>query len=297
MFQFASLVSFDGIHPGYVKWDRVQVPHSLQINLKFKTQSESGLIYHLVNADGTPVSSLALINGRLVLESQGAVLMTNSPDIRFNDNEWHVITATHNETSLRLDIDDSEDESTNSAPYPQEINNGALYVGNVPDDASSGLKFEPFVGCIGDTTLNGVIVNFANSTERPYAHLSQCNRPDQMISSNHDPALSVYPSPPPSSWQELTTTVVDPGLGVEDYQVAGPVQDRISGGDDDDATAAPITVIQTTSSVMWPTSTKEPETVDGCRLPHYPATDPDQSIENAWRFGTLRINVDTRQCA
>ncbi|XP_011495348.1 PREDICTED: laminin subunit alpha [Ceratosolen solmsi marchali] len=286
--KFASLVSFDGVHPGYVKWDRVQVPHSLQINLKFKTQSESGLIYHLVNADGSPASSLSLVSGRLVLESQGEHLETNSPDIRFNDNEWHVITATHNGTVLRLDIDDSEDESTNGAPYPREINDGALYVGNVPDHLKGELKIEPFVGCIGDTTLNGVIVNFANSTERPYAHLSQCNRPDQMISSYNDPSISAHPSPPPSSWQELTTNVADVGLGGEDAQAPGSIEGRIPGSDEDDSTmAAPVTVMQTTSPITaWPTSTREPETVDGCRLPYYPATDPDQFVENAWRFGT-----------
>lgn len=33
-------------------------------------------------------------------------------------------------------------------------------------------------------------------------------------------------------------------------------------------------------------TTKEPESVDGCKLPYYPANDPDQRSENAWRFGT-----------
>ena len=177
--QFASLVSFDSVHPGYVKWEKVVVPHSLQINLKFKTQSENGLIYHLVNADGSPASTLSLDNNRLVLESQGERLETNTPEIRFNDDEWHVITATHNETTLKLDIDDVEQESTDTAPYPRQVNDGALYVGSVPDELRNSVNAEPFVGCIGDTTLNGLIVNFANSTERPHAHLAQCNRPDQ----------------------------------------------------------------------------------------------------------------------
>lgn len=169
------------MHPGYVKWEKVMVPHQLQINLKFKTQSENGLIYYLVNGDGTPASSLALVNGQLVLESQGGRVETNTQDIRFSDNEWHVITATHNESSLRLDIDDLEDEGINNAPYPRQINDGALYVGNVPENVGDALSYVPFVGCIGDTTLNGMIVNFATTTERQHAHLAQCNRPDQSM--------------------------------------------------------------------------------------------------------------------
>lgn len=155
------------------------MPHALQINLKFKTQNKNGVIYHLVNEDGSPASTLSLVNGQLVLESQGERLEANTPDIRFDDNEWHVITATHNDTILRLDIDDVEVESTDNAPPPRQINEGALYVGNVPEQVSYGRSFEPFVGCIGDTTLNGIIVNYANTTERLYAHLSQCSRPDQ----------------------------------------------------------------------------------------------------------------------
>lgn len=34
-------------------------------------------------------------------------------------------------------------------------------------------------------------------------------------------------------------------------------------------------------------STEQPQTVDNCHLPYYPATDPN--LENAWRFGILYI--------
>lgn len=163
------------MHPGYVKWDSVAIPNALQINLKFRTQSDNGIIYHLVDEDGTPASTLYLVNGQLVLESQGEQVETRTQEIRFNDNEWHVITATHNGSSLRLDIDDVEEQKSDNAPYPRPIENGAFYVGNVPENVRNGQKIEPFVGCIGDATLNGVIINFANSSERPYAHLAQCN--------------------------------------------------------------------------------------------------------------------------
>ncbi|XP_031783644.1 laminin subunit alpha [Nasonia vitripennis] len=295
--KFASLVSFDGVHPGYVKWEHVNVPHDLQINLKFKTQNKNGVIYHLVNKDGSPASTLSLVNGQLVLESQGERLEANTPDIRFDDNEWHVITTTHNDTVLRLDIDDVEIESTDNAPRPRQINEGALYVGNVPENVRYGRSFEPFVGCIGDTTLNGVIVNYANTTERLYAHLSQCSRPDQIQSPDLELPLVTNPPPLPPNWDDATTNVVDlSNSGGDDYQSPGSLEGRPKAGpplheDEDEPSPRPepqpITEPATTpSTTPWMTSPATPRTVDGCRLPHYPANDPEQHQENAWRFGT-----------
>ncbi|XP_014209765.1 laminin subunit alpha isoform X2 [Copidosoma floridanum] len=287
--KFASLVSFDGVHPGYVRWDQVSVPHSLQINLKFKTQLNNGIIYHLVNGDGTPMSTLALVNGQLELDSQGARLETSTRDIRFDDNEWHVITATHNDSSLRLDIDDTEEESIDSAPYPQPINDGSLYIGNVPDSARNGLNFEPFVGCVGDATLNGIIINFANSTEKPYAHLAQCPNKQDQVFPGREPPLGTYPPlPAPSSYDESTANLSQGGD--TDYSGPGAIEGQLPIYDDTSAasTESPTTTSTTTSTTPWPTSSKEPETIDGCRLPYFPATDPDQYSENAWRFGTQK---------
>ena len=41
-----------------------------------------------------------------------------------------------------------------------------------------------------------------------------------------------------------------------------------------------------TTTTLRPT--EQPETVDKCHLPYYPATDPD--LENAWRFGIF-LNI------
>lgn len=173
--QFNSLVSFDGVHPGYVRWDGVSVSGPLQVSLKFRTRGNNGVIYHLVDQDGIPSSSLTLQGGKLVLDGQTDRVETSVQEIRFNDNEWHVITATQEGSSLRLNIDDTYEKFTDTTPDQKPLDNGALYVGYVPENARNGIRFEPFVGCIGDATVNGVIVNFANTTERSYAHLAQCN--------------------------------------------------------------------------------------------------------------------------
>lgn len=172
-------MSFDDIHPGFVKWENVAVGGSLQISLKFKTSSENGLIYHLVNSDGSPASTLKLKDGQLRLESQGVNVTTNPQDSKFNDDEWHVITTTHNGTTLRLDIDDVKEEIEENAPAPLLISNGSLYIGSLPGELGGASRyFHSFVGCIGDATLNGAIVNFANTTDRPWAHLGQCHSKD-----------------------------------------------------------------------------------------------------------------------
>jgi hypothetical protein len=37
----------------------------------------------------------------------------------------------------------------------------------------------PFIGCIGDATVNGVFINFANATDRIGAILGKCPSADQ----------------------------------------------------------------------------------------------------------------------
>ena len=122
-------------------------------------------------------ASLSLRDGILVFESRGDVVSTSTVGTKFNDNEWHVVTATHNETALGLDIDDTESyrvENYNSKSSPVNINPATIYIGGVPDKITIGRSVEPFAGCIGDATVNGIIINFANTTDRPNTILGKC---------------------------------------------------------------------------------------------------------------------------
>lgn len=166
--------------PGYVRW-RNLISNGLQVNLKFKTLANDGLIFYATNDDqGNPASSfLSLIDGQLVFNSQGEVLRTNPSDVKFNDNEWHVVTATHSQSALSLDIDDTKSYSTDSAPPPLNFLYGSLYIGGLPFTLDL-VDTVPFVGCIGDATVNSeIIINFANTTERPHAFLGKCKGGDQ----------------------------------------------------------------------------------------------------------------------
>lgn len=150
------------------------------MNLKFKTLANDGLIFYVTDHEKGVVSYLSLIDGILVFNSQGEELRTNSAGIKFNDNEWHVVTATHLREFLKLDIDDTKNYNSDKEPPVLNIPYGSLYIGGLP--AAFGIPqtgaMTPFVGCIGDATLNGAIINFANTTERPHALLGKCKLGD-----------------------------------------------------------------------------------------------------------------------
>lgn len=129
-------------------------------------------------------SSMSLVDGQVVVRSQGEELRSSRDGTNFNDDEWHVVTATHSDDSLRLDIDDTENYSTDAAPPSLHILRGSLYIGGFPttesfDPYKGPASIKSFVGCIGDATLNGVIINFANTTHRPGAFLGKCKGGDQ----------------------------------------------------------------------------------------------------------------------
>ncbi|XP_015602424.1 laminin subunit alpha [Cephus cinctus] len=283
--RFSNLVSFEEHKPGYVKWPNTSISNSMQINLKFKTASNNGLIFYVTNSDQTATSSLSLVDGLLSFKSQGEELRTSDAGTKFNDNEWHVITATHEDNALRLDIDDTLNYSTDSAPPPIHILYGNLYIGGLPSTFSVSkdgtASVAPFAGCIGDATLNGIIINFANTTERPHSILGKCKGSDQpTIPSVVVPIPNWRPPPPPTPAEGLDTITMAPtqhtmATFVIDYN-KGEVM--LEGRKN----IGPTESISTTST----TTTPKPITVDECRLPFYPANDTD--LENAWRIGTAK---------
>ncbi|XP_047345121.1 laminin subunit alpha isoform X1 [Vespa velutina] len=280
--RFASLVSFEDNMPGYVKWNNVSASNFLQINLKFKTLANDGLIFYVTNPDQTSTSYMALVDGVLIFKSQGEELRTDPTEIKFNDNEWHVVTATHNESSLRLDIDDIKNYSTDSPPPSLHILYGDLYIGGIPIlfQGSQNNARTPFVGCIGDATLNGIIINFANTTEKLHAFLGKCKGGEQSpIAPVDEPEVNVWipllPTESPDDTTEGATqiNVVDIELEKEDEDEEPTLEGR---GHHIEITTE--TIITSTPKPILP------QTVDQCHLPYYPATDPD--LENEWRFGT-----------
>lgn len=102
------MVSFEEDNAGYIKHPNVTSSNSFKVSLKFKTKSSNGLIFYATDRDQTAGVSLGLVNDALVLISQKLELNTSEHN-KYNDNEWHVVSITHNEQELRMVIDDWED--------------------------------------------------------------------------------------------------------------------------------------------------------------------------------------------
>ncbi|XP_050725715.1 laminin subunit alpha-like isoform X5 [Eriocheir sinensis] len=173
--QVANLVSWDAHAPGYVQFDSPE-GSGLQLVFKFKTNQPDGLILYTATSNQNSYLSLSLADSALILrDAPGGELTTGSYD-KYNDSEWHVVIATREHNQLRLDIDDFK---TYSVRVPQQAVpfDGPVYFGGVPDMkllAAASATGANFIGCIGDATLNGKIVNFAQSQSQLNAMLQKC---------------------------------------------------------------------------------------------------------------------------
>ncbi|CAG2068820.1 unnamed protein product, partial [Timema podura] len=87
--------------------------------------------------------------------------------------------ATHDASALHLDIDDFETFQTDTNPPMLQILYGKLYFGGVPSSyeimGGATATSAPFIGCLGDATVNGMFINFANATDRVGTILGKCS--------------------------------------------------------------------------------------------------------------------------
>ncbi|XP_063239907.1 laminin subunit alpha [Bacillus rossius redtenbacheri] len=271
--QVASLVAFEDRAPGYVLWPNASANNFFQVNFKFRTSAGSGLIFYATDADQSLAVSLSLVDGGLSFRSVGEEL-ASSPATLYNDDEWHVVTATHDTGALRLDIDDFDTFQTDSAPPMLQFLYGRLYFGGLPNAAEArgpGAAFAPFVGCLGDVTVNGAFVNFANVTERVGAVLGRCPSEAQPA-----PAGPTAPTIPDEDEEE--------GVEEEEKETTVPVTAPVPATTP--STTPRITArLETTPETTTPALPEPAPTPAGrCVLPIPPATDPHV---DGVRFGTV----------
>lgn len=229
--KFARLVSFlPHQQHGHLRLTRLSTSNDLTVNLKFKTRSPDGLIFYLTDPGQTNGVSLSLIDGELHLISCGLELVTNN--VTFNDNEWHVISVRHNK-DIRLDYDDYGYKAiADSDPPKLHILYGDLYIGGVPDSfkpkKGSVATTTTFGGCIGDATVQGDVINFANTTDKSSEQLGKCVLDKQQVGSETD--VHQVPELPPLEELDHYTTL-NPDLFTEEPVEFG-VPKRGDGGKD-----------------------------------------------------------------
>lgn len=179
----ANIVSFKD--SGYVTLPGVNIENFAQVNFKMKTKSDAGLIFYMASEDQTSRLSLALVDGSLVLRAHPGGEVSSAVKSKLNDGLWHVVTATADGSQLRLDIDDFEVYTLQVPNSPLVIPATPIFFAGIPETFSmipgAAAHDRSFAGCIGDTTINGKLINYAASTNNVGASVAKCPLPEGAV--------------------------------------------------------------------------------------------------------------------
>lgn len=290
----SSILSYNPGEVGYLKNENITANNNFVINLKFRTKEERGLIFFVANQDQSATFSLAIEDGILVLRSNNQELNTGKN--RYDNGEWHVVTATHQSNRLRLSINDVFDVESEDPPAPLYLQNGEIFFGGVPKGfrVKSGTVSTDayFLGCISDVTINSQLVNFAQSVDRHSAVLDQC--PRDLF--DYDPYQVPTYYPDGRSEHKLTPEEVARTKERPDH-AAGHIDTRFGEddddlnkvdphGEDDRVPTKPVVPVQppTTTTTRKPRPKRPPPKEKECALSPTPELDVD--FDAGWRLGT-----------
>lgn len=151
----------------------------------FKTFSRQGTIIYYINDNGTYYIAIELRNGVpwffFDVGSGPAVIrpLLATADMVFNDGEWHNVTATQENQTGMIIIDDIHSGSGESGwidQYNEIPKYHTLYVGGIPSGLpystllglqleNSTLEGSKFTGCIFGLTVNSQPVDFSSSID------------------------------------------------------------------------------------------------------------------------------------
>lgn len=176
----ARVVSFSAESPGFVAMPFMDLTENAQLTLKFRTKRPNGLIFYTSNEDHSKFLALGLRGGRLFLQARpGGHVETEGT---YDDGRWHYVTASSYSNRLRLDIDDAVVVQENAVEPVLIHTTSPLYFGGLPPGVQANPELQLdgrtfFVGCLGDSTVRGVLQNFAATADRFNAALTSCPLP------------------------------------------------------------------------------------------------------------------------
>lgn len=291
--KFSSLLSFPPHQFGYVSQPGVASANGLQVNMKFKTHQAYGVLFYTANDDQSATFGLTLEDGALVLRSSRKELSTGNH--RYNDGEWHAVTATQENYRWSLVVDDSDPFVSDEEPRPLDIVSGEIYFGGLPKNFVTP-KYAIatpayFWGCIRDVTVNGQIVNFANLKDKKSAVLDQCSKDIFAVGPSEVPLY--YPDG--GSEPVVFTSRIDTDDRKPEDRENEIEPDTTEIWEDKEelpdlheiTTMTPATTTQSTTTST--TTTKRPrpppeKPEPTCKLPIVP--DQDVDFDAGYRFGT-----------
>ncbi|XP_054719477.1 laminin subunit alpha-like [Uloborus diversus] len=174
----ARTVSFSNTSTGYIAMPATNLEKVAQLTFKFKTAVEDGVIFYAANEDQSSHLYIGLHKGTIVMSSSPGGEIRSSPEVKYNDLEWHYVSATKTVRQMRLDIDDIKSVEIELQEDANVQTSTPMYFGGVPDgytiEADTLPSYPPFVGCIGDTTVNNRFQNFADTQDKKAASLASC---------------------------------------------------------------------------------------------------------------------------
>ncbi|GFY37998.1 laminin-like protein epi-1 [Trichonephila inaurata madagascariensis] len=168
----ARTVSFNNVSAGYIGMPPANLQKLAQLTFKFKTSKENGVIFYSANEDNSNYLFIGLHDGNIIMKSRPG--------------------------EIEVPVDALVSTST------------PMYFGGVPDGFAIAEDivpyYSPFVGCIGDTTVNNIFQNFADTQDKMFVSLASCPLEEPFEESTQAP-LPVGQSPRPDSEETEGTTV------------------------------------------------------------------------------------------
>uniref|UniRef100_A0A914WZ73 Uncharacterized protein n=1 Tax=Plectus sambesii TaxID=2011161 RepID=A0A914WZ73_9BILA len=166
------VITFD-VGGGWSQFTDQPITGDIELTLRFKTEKTSGLLAYLADAEKKSVFSVYLDDGFIVVESNGEGKDKDKLKTELSsasDGDWHFVTASRTAQQLRVEIDDLYSREVDRNVMDETVADlkAALRFGNRADEE------EDFVGCIGDVTLNGRFLDFANAESSPTVQLTGC---------------------------------------------------------------------------------------------------------------------------
>ncbi|KAF2360979.1 Laminin G domain [Trinorchestia longiramus] len=276
--EVATLVSFDKQSPGYVS---LESSNGLGVKLvvKFRTSEPNGLLFYTSNRDRTAYITLSLSGGALLFNANPGGEISTGAFNQYNDSEWHVVIAAKENNELRLDIDDYD--AYELVIVDEQIRfNGPVFFGGVPASmAPRGVT--SFSGCIADATLNGQVVDFSNTPNRPNSLLQACDLTKT--------APSVFTLRPPDTEESEETTSY---YGYTERPRYGPDYGKVTPREPDHYTEEDVYGYYDVQSAVPGGATPDQPMMQQCRLPiePYHADRPIESysMDDGARFGNKR---------
>ncbi|CAI4221509.1 unnamed protein product [Auanema sp. JU1783] len=160
-----------------------------EVTLRFKTREQKGLLLNVRSEEDDHLLQLEIDNGQLMVSAGEDKLTVEVASA--SDEQWHFVSVRKGKSILRVDVDDIYSQHIDRHQTVEENGETASIVFGKQADGSS------FVGCVGDVTYNGELLDFAKAKIHEVS-LTGCSLKDDEIKTTVA-TITTSTTPVPSS--------------------------------------------------------------------------------------------------